>query len=122
MGGALLDFTEDSAAFSRAGAHWMYEITAQWDSPTSDEEYMSWVDTLGKKLGPHTLSNGYINLNPYRGPAGLQALYGSPEKWQRIVKLKQNWDPNNRLCHNKNITPRIAASARAGPRRGSDRV
>jgi hypothetical protein len=51
------------------------------------------------------LANGYVNLNPGRGLSELQAIYGSSEKWQRIVELKQTWDPGNRLRHNKNITP-----------------
>lgn len=107
MGGALHDFAEDSAVFSRKGANWMYEITAQWDDPADDAQYMAWVDGTQEALNPYTLPNGATNLTPvpYRGQAGLKVLYGSPEKWERLLKLKQTWDPDNRLRHNKNITP-----------------
>jgi len=30
-------------------------------------------------------------------------VYGSAEKWERIVELKRKWDPDNRLAHNKNV-------------------
>lgn len=105
LGGALHDAAEDSAAFSRAGAQRMYQITAQWDSPAADDEYISWVEATAEKLAPHTLRNGYVNLNPGATPEELQVIYGSAEKWERLLRLKRTWDPDNRLCHNKNIRP-----------------
>ena len=52
---------------------------------------------------PHALANGYVNLSTDRGAKWLRNLYGSQEKWDRIVALKREYDPDNRLSHNKNI-------------------
>jgi len=56
------------------------------------------------ELIPFSLPNGYVNLSTDRGAEWLRNLYGSPEKWDRVVALKREWDPDNRLSHNKNVT------------------
>ena len=110
LGGALGDFDEDSTAFSRTDAAWLHEVVAQWDSPESDDEYVGWVDDTVTALAPHAARNGYVNLTADRGSEWLQNVYGSPEKWERIVALKRAWDPDNRLCHNKNVLRALAGS------------
>jgi FAD/FMN-containing dehydrogenase len=62
-------------------------------------------------LIPYSLGNGYVNLSTDRGAEWLEGLYGSPEKWQRICALKAEWDPENRLSHNKNVARAQAALA-----------
>jgi hypothetical protein len=111
LGGANHDFDEDSKAFSRDGAEWLWEILGQWDPPEKDAEYEAWVDGVMDAISPYSLKNGYINLSTDRGAEWLEGLYGSPEKWQRICALKAEWDPDNRLSHNKNVTRAQAALA-----------
>jgi hypothetical protein len=103
LGGANDDFDEDSCAYSRAGAAWLWEVLGQWDPVEADEAYQGWVDGTMDALTPYSLKNGYVNLSTDRGAEWLRGLYGSEEKWKRIVALKQEWDPDNRLSHNKNI-------------------
>jgi FAD/FMN-containing dehydrogenase len=109
MGGAADDFDEDSVAFSRTGAKWLWEVLGQWDPPEADAEYDGWVDGVMDALKPFSLRNGYVNLSTDQGPDWLEGLYGSPEKWNRIVELKAKWDPENRLRHNKNV--KVATTA-----------
>ncbi len=103
LGGALGDRDEDATAFSRSGAAWLCEVVGQWDLPSSDEEYVNWVNETWTALAPHGSTNGYVNLTVDRGSDWLQGVYGPTEKWERIVALKRAWDPHNRLCHNKNV-------------------
>jgi FAD/FMN-containing dehydrogenase len=110
LGGALGDVDENSTAFSRSGAAWLCEVCGQWDSATSDDEYVGWVDDTVTILAPHSATNGYVNLTADRGGDWLRGVYGSPEKWERIVALKRAWDPDNRLCHNKNVLRALAGS------------
>jgi hypothetical protein len=111
LGGANFDFDEDSTAYSRAGAEWLWETLGQWDPPEKDDEYQGWVDGVMNALIPHSLSNGYVNLSTDRGAEWLRNLYGSQEKWERIVALKREWDPENRLSHNKNVVRAAEAVA-----------
>jgi hypothetical protein len=111
LGGANNDFDEDSKAYSRVGAEWLWEILGQWDPPDKDAEYDAWVDGTMDAIAPYSLRNGYVNLSTDRGAEWLEGLYGSPEKWQRICALKAEWDPENRLSHNKNVARAQAALA-----------
>jgi FAD/FMN-containing dehydrogenase len=104
LGGALLEVAEDSTAFSRQGAEWLFEVTAQWDHPDDDEKYMPWVPQTNAALKPFAATNAYTNLSSDQGADWLRGAYGTPEKWERIVRVKQEWDPENRFSYNKNIT------------------
>lgn len=103
LGGAMLDVEEDVCAFPRTGGEWVSENVAMWDSEASDEQYMAWVDETVAALAPHMTGSGYHNLTADRGPQWLPGFWGSSEKWERIVALKREWDPENRLAHNKNV-------------------
>ncbi|WP_166459308.1 FAD-binding oxidoreductase [Amycolatopsis pithecellobii] len=103
LGGALQEGDEDSCAFSRAGAAYVCEIVSMWDSEKADDEYAGWVDDSVRALAPQLTGTGYINLTADRGPDWLRTVYGSPEKWARLVQLKRKWDPDNLLAHNKNV-------------------
>ena len=55
-------------------------------------------------LGPGECQRPAYGRQQHRGAEWLRNLYGSEEKWKRIVALKQQWDPENRLSYNKNVT------------------
>lgn len=103
LGGANLDFPEDSTAYSRRGANWMWEVLGLWDTPDKDAEFVRWVDGVMAAMTPLSLRNGYVNLSCDQGPEWLRNLYGSREKWARICALKKAFDPHNRLRYNKNV-------------------
>jgi FAD/FMN-containing dehydrogenase len=113
LGGALFDQDEDYAAYSRTDAEWLWEVLGQWDPPDKDDEYVAWVDGTMDVIDDFALSNAYVNLSTDRGAEWLKNLYGSEEKWERIVALKQEWDPKNLLSHNKNVTRAVEALAAA---------
>ncbi|MBS1677446.1 MAG: FAD-binding oxidoreductase [Actinobacteria bacterium] len=103
LGGAIFDRDEDSTAFSRVGAEWLFEAIAMWDEESADDAYAAWAaDTLAA-MWPRMSLSGYVNLTADRGPEWLRQVYGGAEKWERIVALKRKWDPENRLAHNKNV-------------------
>ena len=104
LGGALLDRDEDSASFSREGAQWLIEVASSWDEQSDEAEYAPWVDETVERLRPYLATNAYPNLTGDRGSDWLRGAYGHAGKWERIVALKQTWDPGNRLSHNKNVT------------------
>jgi FAD/FMN-containing dehydrogenase len=106
MGGAISeDFAEDSAAFSREGAEVFWEGVSQWDDAEDGPRFIDWADSAADALSTEMRANGYVNLTTDRGPEWLRGLYGSPEKFQRLIDAKTKWDPQNLLRFNKNIKP-----------------
>jgi FAD/FMN-containing dehydrogenase len=109
LGGALFDAHEDSCAFPRAGAAWVCEVSAMWNSGGLADAHAGWVADSIATLSTYLTGTGYINLTADRGPEWLSKFYGSAEKWERIVELKRTWDPNNHLAHNKNVLIRTGS-------------
>jgi FAD/FMN-containing dehydrogenase len=111
LGGALTDdFSEDSAAFSREGANWLWEAIGQWDDPKDDQAFEAWTQAVHSEMRPFLRSNGYINLTMDQGPEWRKHVWGSPQKYERLVQAKTRWDPQNLLRFNKNILPAERAS------------
>jgi FAD/FMN-containing dehydrogenase len=106
MGGAISeDFDEDSAAFSRAGAAWLWEAVGQWDERAQDSTYDAWTERAAADVEADLRANGYVNLSTDRGPEWLRGLYGSAHKYRRLLEAKLQWDPGNLLRFNKNFEP-----------------
>jgi FAD binding domain/Berberine and berberine like len=105
MDGAVHDVPEDSTAYSRAGAKWMWEAMGVWDEPGRDDEFVSWVASVRQALRPHMLKSGYVNLTVHQGAEWLQDVYGGPVRYRRLTEIKAKWDPNNLFRFNKNIEP-----------------
>lgn len=106
MGGAISeDFDENHTAFSREGAPWFWEIVTEWDRPTDDETFHHWADRARADIKPHLRSNSYVNLSTDDGAAWRRGVWGSPDKYARLVRTKTAWDPHNLFRYNKNIPP-----------------
>jgi hypothetical protein len=78
---------------------------SQWDHDDQAQRFVDWADRAADALSAEMRANGYVNLTTDRGPKWLRGLYGSPEKFQRLVDAKTKWDPQNLLRFNKNIEP-----------------
>jgi hypothetical protein len=106
MGGAISeDFDENDTAFSREGAPWFWEIVTEWDRAEDDATFHCWVDDARADIKPHLRSNAYVNLSTDDGPAWRRGVWGSPEKYARLMRAKAAWDPHNLFRYNKNIPP-----------------
>jgi len=110
MGGALDDVDEDATAFSRAGVRWLFEAVGSWKSAGDDAAHVAWADDVDAFMADHRLPNAYINLGSSADPDWLRSAYG-PQKYERLEQLKAQWDPQNLLRFNKNIAPKVTATA-----------
>jgi len=76
-----------------------------WSKPAEDERTIGWVRRLWEALRP--FSSGGLYVNYQMGDEGedrIRAAYG-PEKYERLVALKNKYDPTNLFRLNQNITP-----------------
>ena len=103
MGGAVAEVPEEAMAFSRKG-DWWWEVAGWWDDPEDDEAWIAWTRGVYDRLGPFSISEGYINLTVSDDVEYLRGLYG-PAKFDRLAALKRKWDPENHLRFNKNVPP-----------------
>jgi len=104
MGGAIDRVPDDAMAFSRKGAGYFWDLITVWKDAQEDERWIGWPRALAATLAKDSASTSYINLSSDDDTRFLQAAYG-PDKYARLVELKNTWDPHNLLRFNKNIPP-----------------
>lgn len=106
LGGALTeDADEDAMAFSRRDARWLWEAVGIWDDSGHDTRFQDWAARSYGLLRDRTLPHAYINLTHDLGPDWRRGVWGSAEKYARLLAAKTAWDPENLLRFNKNIPP-----------------
>lgn len=104
LGGAITDVDEDATAYSHRQAAHNINIDAIWrpDEPLADQE-TDWTRSFFTALEPHQVGV-YVNFLGDEGQDRVRAAYGA-DKYQRLVELKNRWDPDNVFRLNQNIVP-----------------
>ena len=65
-----------------------------------------WTRELAEVMRPFTTDSDYVNeigLETDEGAERIKAAYGA--NYERLVALKNKYDPTNLLRHNQNIRP-----------------
>jgi hypothetical protein len=114
MGGAIGRMADDETALGRRDVPWCYHALAMWMEPGEDVEaaHRDWARKLHSDLEPDTTDGVYLNFTSDEGEDRVRSAYG-PEKYARLVELKDKYDPGNMFHLNQNIKPSIEATARA---------
>jgi FAD/FMN-containing dehydrogenase len=105
MGGVVSQIGEDETAVSHRNAPYNAIIVGMWAEPAEDEQTIAWVRRLWEALRPFSSGGVYVNyMMGNEGEDRIREAYG-PEKYERLVALKNKYDPNNLFRLNQNITP-----------------
>ncbi|MDD7939070.1 FAD-binding oxidoreductase [Actinomycetospora lutea] len=78
-------------------------IAGEWLAPEDDDANRRWVRSLFGALASHLGDASYVNYLDADDLQRTRAAYGP--NWDRLVELKQRWDPDNAFHHNHNIAP-----------------
>ncbi|KAI1878353.1 uncharacterized protein JN550_000535 [Neoarthrinium moseri] len=88
------------SVFSARTPHYVFEFIGTTSSPDRAQESWLWVtgfrDALRKTDPENLLETSYISLTP-PAEARCSTIYGS--QWQRLVELKNRYDPRNIFCY-----------------------
>ena len=77
---------------------------ACWATPEETDHEMDWVRQFSAAVAPATTGTTYLNFEPGTTIADVKSGF-SEEKYQRLVALKDVWDPTNLFRANHNIAP-----------------
>jgi len=75
-----------------------------WDDPALDDAHRDWGRNLMAAIMPFTMEGRYVNDAIESGEAVVRSIYGD-RKFERLVALKRQWDPDNVFRLNQNIVP-----------------
>jgi hypothetical protein len=82
-------------------------INARWPLGDPGEPHITWTRSLFQGMQPYSTGNVYVNFLMDEGQDRVRAAYG-PEKYERLVALKNTYDPSNFFHLNQNIKPSTA--------------
>ena len=100
--GAVADVPSLATAYSHRNMLHVFLSNTNWDSPEHDELNISWTRALYEAL-PNG-RGGYLN---YLSAEEENRIPGSflPETYEKLVKLKDKYDPENRFRATWNVPP-----------------
>ncbi len=101
LGGAVERVAEDETAFSHRKAKYPINIIAMWDDASRDDETIGWVRQAYSSVEPFLNGGIYVNYAGGDETGGDAAAYGAT--WDRLVALKEKWDPDNVFRFNANL-------------------
>ncbi len=103
LGGAFGDVPDNATALGGRSAEWLFHCNAVWTEP-NDTRHIAWARATEEALRPWTMPGMALNFMNDITDARVRATFGS-QKYQRLVDLKQRWDPTNMFAINQNIRP-----------------
>jgi FAD/FMN-containing dehydrogenase len=113
LAGAVNERAHDDGAVGNRDARYMTAFAGQWPADAPDEEHVSWVREAWKSIRPFSTGGNYLNFQTAdEKEERLRATYGT--NFDRLVEVKEKYDPENLFRSNRNIRPR-ARVGKAGP-------
>ena len=91
-------------AYSQRDAGSNVNVNGVWLPGEEREGPVGWVRGLHAALGQYAPGRAYVNFMGSEPEDRVRGAYG-PEKYARLVTLKDHWDPQNVFCSNQNIRP-----------------
>ena len=103
-GGAVGRRSVDATAYPHRS--WAHELHAfpGWSDPAQDEAIMAWARRLHDAMTPFASGGVYVNLLGEDEGARVRAAYGP--NYDRLARIKAEWDPDNVFRQNHNVVPR----------------
>ena len=105
-GGALSRTDRSSMALELPETKWYYFCLAMWMDFSLAEQETAWARSLMETLAPWGTGRAVPNFIMGDETGRLRASYGD-EKFERLVALKDKYDPDNVFALNQNIPPSI---------------
>jgi FAD/FMN-containing dehydrogenase len=107
MGGAFARMDRESMALSVPDAKWFYFCLTMWMDPQQSESETNWAREFMATMAPWAVDRAPANFISVDDRADrLRASYGD-DKFERLVALKDKYDPDNVFALNPNIPPSI---------------
>lgn len=102
-GGAINRRSSDATAYAHRDTSCAASLITKWDDPEQDDEMIDWTQDVHDALAPYAIEGTYVNFLDKDEAERVPDAYG--EHYDRLVDLKNEWDPENLFRMNQNIEP-----------------
>ncbi len=106
-GGAMSRVGADATAFMGRSAPFLLSVDGIWDDPADTDRVIAYSRRFLAEMEPYSPGGLYVNFAGLgeEGEKLVQAAYGS--HYDRLVALKNKYDPTNLFHLNQNIRPSV---------------
>lgn len=104
-GGAVSRVGTSETAYRHREAQYDFIPVSIWTDPGESEKQRNWVRNLWEEMVPFSTGGEYVNNLGDEGEDRIRAAYG--DNYQRLVGLKNKYDPTNFFRLNANIKPKL---------------
>ena len=104
FGGAVARVPDDATAFGHRQAEYDLVIASIWAEDGEQEAHIDWASSFWDAMRPYSTESVYVNYLSEEGEDRVRAAYGD-EHYERLVDLKDRYDPQNIFRNNQNIRP-----------------
>jgi FAD/FMN-containing dehydrogenase len=112
INGAASRVAKSDTAWNYRDATWAQVMVGVDPDPANNEKTIAWTKSYYDALHPYSAGGAYVNfLMGDEGAGRVKATYG--DNYERLVAIKDKYDPNNLFRVNQNIKPSKEKSAAA---------
>jgi FAD/FMN-containing dehydrogenase len=104
LGGAMARIPEDATAFAHRKSRIMVNLAALYGNPDEKATHEAWVNKFAKAI-EQSDKGAYVNFLGDGDEALVRTAY-TDATWERLRKVKAQYDPHNFFHRNQNIPPK----------------
>ena len=105
MHGAATRVDRNDTAFGLRQDQWDYDVISQWIDPAETAQHVQWTREFWTAVEPFSTGEVYVNHLDAEEATRIRAAYGG--HYERLVALKNKYDPTNLFRMNQNIRPTV---------------
>jgi FAD/FMN-containing dehydrogenase len=106
INGAVSRVDNADTAFAYRDANFIQMITAVDPDPANNERMIAWARAYWQAVHEHAIGGGYVNMSmDDEGEDQVKATYRG--NYDRLVEVKNQYDPTNLFHVNQNIKPTV---------------
>jgi FAD/FMN-containing dehydrogenases len=103
INGAASRVGKQDTAWNYRDATWAQVMVGVDPDPANKEKLIRWTKDYHDALRPYSAAGAYVNFMMDEGEDRVKATYG--DNYQRLVAIKDKYDPQNLFRVNQNIKP-----------------
>jgi FAD/FMN-containing dehydrogenase len=103
IGGQTSRLPVDATAYPNRDAQYVMNVHGRWSDASEDERCIAWARAFFEAAAPFALGSVYVNFLTEEETGRVAAAYGP--NYERLVAVKDRYDPHNLFRHNQNIKP-----------------
>ncbi|NTZ42148.1 FAD-binding oxidoreductase [Altererythrobacter sp. SALINAS58] len=107
QGGAVNRIDPKATAYPHRQALYSISMSSGWSDPADDHANIAWTRSFYDAVAPHSTGGVYSNYMDFDEVDRVQSAYG--ENFDRLRRVKAEYDPNNVFRLNQNIKPATGA-------------